>query len=137
MPEKARDYLKGSHPESVSEKLLLFWESVMIHGYHDRTLPFLFVFDEARSLCETDTNGLPVLENYSKYQEVPTLQKGEPKPSPIQFSNFKATRRGLRYLSNKDMCSGVARIFGVFTDTTSRITDFQPTSWDESSGRFH
>ena len=77
--------LKARHPESVSEKLLSFWESVAPFGFHNKTLPFLFVFDEARSLCETDTNGLPVLENYSKYQETPIFPKD--KETQVRFNS--------------------------------------------------
>ena len=49
------------------------------------------------------------------------------------FSNFRALRRALRYLSAGT--SEVPRIFAVFIDTTSRITNFQPTSWNDSSLR--
>jgi hypothetical protein len=100
-------------------------------------LPFLFVFDEARSLCETDSYGFRVLEYYSKYHEpeTPAISQGEQNPSPVQFPAFKGGRRSLRFL-HKNTSTEVPRIFGIFTDTTSRITNFQPTSWDESSGRF-
>ena len=137
MPGRAYDYLKGAHPGSISLKLQSFWESVTAFGLNKRTLPFLFVFDEARSLCETDSYGFRVLEYYNKYQEaeIPTIPQGETNPSPVQFPAFKAGRRALRYL-HKNTGSEVPRVFGVFTDTTSRITNFQPTSWDESSGRF-
>src|SRR5947207_11127731 len=101
-------------------------------------LPFLFVFDEARSLCETDTYGFRVLEYYSKYHEPdsPAIPQGETNPSPVQFPAFKAGRRALRYLHKPTGPPEVPRVFGIFTDTTSRITNFQPTSCDESSGRF-
>ena len=137
VPGRAYDYLKGAHPGSFSTKLQSFWESVAPFGLNNRTLPFLFVFDEARSLCETDSFGFPVEEYYSKYQEaeISTVLQGERNPSPVQFPAFKAGRRGLRYL-HENTGSEVPRVFGVFTDTTSRITNFQPTSWDESSGRF-
>jgi len=45
------------------------------------------------------------------------------------FSNFRALRRALRYLSAGT--SDVRRIFAVFTDTTSRITNFHPTPWND------
>jgi hypothetical protein len=137
LPGRAYDYLKGAHPGSFSTKLQSFWESLAPFGLNNRTLPFLFVFDEARSLCETDSFGFPVEEYYSKYQEaeISTVLQRERNSSPVQFPAFKAVRRGLRYL-HENTGSAVPRVFGIFTDTTSRITNFQPTSWDESSGRF-
>jgi len=110
-----------------------------------KELPFLFVFDEARSLCDTDTNGLPILENYNKYHDknaLPILVNYSQQhdiPASTQSQQlplFKASHRGLRYTSNKHVHQTTARVFGIFTDTSSRISNFQPTSWDESSGRF-
>src|SRR6202022_3413212 len=50
------------------------------------------------------------------------------------FSNFRALRRALRYLAT-GIADDVPRIFTVFTDTTSRITNFQLTSWNDPSLR--
>ena len=66
-PTLAYDYLKNSHPRAFAEKLSSFWGLIPAAQPHKKTLPFLFVFDEARSLCDTDVNGLPILEHYSKY----------------------------------------------------------------------
>ena len=53
------------------------------------------------------------------------------------FSNFRAVRRALRYLSVGVTvgASEVAPIFAVFTDTTSQITNFEATSWNDPSLR--
>jgi hypothetical protein len=49
------------------------------------------------------------------------------------FSNFRAMRRALRYLTQKQ----APQIFGLFTDTTSRLSNFQPRSTEEwTAGRF-
>ena len=144
-PTLAYDYLKNTHPLAFAEKLSSFWALIPNSQPGGKT-PFLFVFDEARGLCDTDTNGIPILENYSKYHDInslPFLENYIPENLPpgqsqstLQFPYFKALRRALRYASNKNILQGTARVFGIFTDTTSRITNFQPTSWDESSGRF-
>src|ERR1700738_1424351 len=49
------------------------------------------------------------------------------------FSNFRALRRALCYLSAS--IGKVPRIFAVFTDTTSRTTNFEPTLWNHPSLR--
>src|SRR5208282_5416308 len=97
---RAYDYLKGTHSGSISLKLQSFWESVTPFGLNKRTLPFLFVFDEARSLWETDSYGFRILEYYSKYQEteIPAIRREERNPSLVQFPAFKAGLRALRYL---------------------------------------
>src|SRR5271154_4416127 len=49
------------------------------------------------------------------------------------YSNFRAMRRALRFRSIHD--NPVPRVFGLFTDTTSRLTNFQPCKGDERSRR--
>src|ERR1700737_2156994 len=99
--------------------------------------PLIFIFDEARTLCEYDA-----YTGYRIYEEHGDNFRSEPKEYPkyVQnkmfrsFSNFRALRRALRYLAT-GIADDVPRIFTVFTDTTSRITNFQPASWNDPSLR--
>ena len=42
------------------------------------------------------------------------------------FSSFLAMRRAIRSTEESTTASGGARLFGLFTDTTSRVGNFQP-----------
>lgn len=48
------------------------------------------------------------------------------------FRIFKAMRRALRYLRK---ATPIPRVFGLFTDTTSRLDNFQPRSSEDLSSR--
>jgi len=98
--------------------------------------PLIFIFDEARTLCQHEAyDGTRLYEEHAltfhQRKEAP-LEPVRPMPF-LSFSNFRALRRALRYLSIG--YTGVPQIFAVFTDTTSRITNFQPTSWNDPSLR--
>ena len=54
------------------------------------------------------------------------------------FSNFRALRRALHlliqtWLSHVSLNHPVPRIFGIMTDTSSRLTNFQPALWEDNS----
>ena len=54
------------------------------------------------------------------------------------FSNFRALRRALHLLmqsrvSHESLNFPVPRIFGLMTDTSSRLTNFQPALWEDNS----
>ena len=105
----------------------------------DHSLPLIFIFDEARTLCDYDAyTGDRIYEEH-----IVNLHQPKERPKIVQtkttlfgsFSNFRALRRALRYLSVATTGDAVPRIFAVFTDTTSRITNFQPTPWNDPSLR--
>jgi hypothetical protein len=159
-------YRAGRHANRVSEKLKNFWFSMYPDGQGSDTvpnntpLPLLFMVDEARSLCETDAwdgskitdkadqedkagqvgkNG-STKENAESVPEVlvPAAEDRAPLPHR-QFSNFRAFRRALRYLSTETSFSHdeslKGHIFALVTDTSSRIANFQPPVWNDDSAR--
>ena len=68
-PALAYDYLKNTYPRNFADKLSSFWGLIRDALPRGKEPPFLFIFDEARSLCDTDTNGLPILDHLNKYHD--------------------------------------------------------------------
>src|SRR6202041_1569736 len=125
--------MHGSDVETTMEKLRKCFED---HGINDKSVLLIFIFDEARTLCEYDAyDGVKICEEHATnfYQPIPTPQPKAMRLPFRSFSNFRALRRALRYLSLAP--TGPPEIFAVFTDTTSRITNFQPTAWNDPSMR--
>ena len=115
-----------------------FEDSLVDHGINDKSVPLIFIYvDEARALCDYDAyTGDRIYEehtvNFHKLKQPPKFVQDNA-TSLRSFSNFRALRRALRYLSVDP--NDIPRIFAVFTDTTSRITNFQPTPWNDPSLR--
>jgi hypothetical protein len=134
----AIDYLKVTHPSRFARALTNLKEELAARGLKDYSMPWLFIFDEARMLCDIDAlDGTPIMDEQDPFRKPPLetvvpLPHAYPNPHP-SFSNFKALRRALRYLSPEG--GPIVNVFAVFTDTTSRITNFQPTPWDDWSAR--
>jgi len=96
-----------------------------------RTL--IICFDEARFLC--DTSALTGVSIIPKRHGKPHESSGQVDSDTCNmlYSNFQAMRRAFRYLAQKQ----APQIFSLFTDTTSRISNFQPRSTEEwTGGRF-
>ena len=93
-----------------------------------RTL--IICFDEARFLC--DTSALTGVSIIPKRHGRPHESSGEVDSDTrtLLYSNFLAMRRAFRYLAQKQ----APQIFGLFTNTTSRLTHFQRRSTEESTG---
>jgi hypothetical protein len=106
------------------------------HGINDKSVPLVLIYDEARTLCEYEAfDGTRIHERHVVNFQLPETPSEAVESQLRSFSNFRALRRALRYLSAGGI-SEVPKIFGVFTDsTTSRITNFQPTSWNDPSLR--
>jgi len=75
----------------------------------------ILCFDEARVLCEYSAIDGSSIEKSVEKTSVPTSEES-------LFSNFRALRRALGHLSAVDD----VRVFALFTDTTSRLHNFQP-----------
>ena len=81
-------------------------------------------------------NGARIYEEHSIIFHEPKQSSKHVRHNPMpfrSFPNFLALRRSFRYLSADT--GDVPRVFAVFTDTTSRITNFQPTPWNDPSLR--
>lgn len=118
---KADTYYKaGYHEDAVSRHLKSLWSCLYPNGAPSDTPSLLLMVDEARGLCETAAlDGSEIVDTISE--------------DPYLFSNFRAFRRALRYLSMVDNHDG--HIFSLITDTSSRIANFQPPLWNDDSMR--
>ena len=83
------------------------------------TLTLVICFDEARYLCTSSARFEYVRHNPTNL-DVDAVKK---QSEHIAFSNFRAMRRALRFLSQADP---IPRVFGLFTDTTPRLHRFPP-----------
>ena len=133
----AHAYFQTSHSTDVESALSGLRASFARHQIADKSLPLIFIFDEARTLCEHDAfNGVRIYGDHSvsfrESTQLPNNILGHPMPFR-NFSNFLALRRSLRYLWKA--LRKILGVFAVFTDTTSRIANFQPTSWNDPSLR--
>jgi hypothetical protein len=102
-------------------------------GYESPTL--VLFFDEARCLCEVSAaDGKLLPDTYSLFHKnVQPVVINEDPSGNIPFSTFRAIRRALRFLHSKDELK--PNIFALFTDTSSTLTNFQPTTVDDRSMR--
>jgi hypothetical protein len=128
---------------------------IAFRPYLSGTFTLLLCFDEARTLCQFSAfDGSRISETDDIYDEAVHRNAGE---VVLPFSNFRALRRALRFLlqaegsramkSNEESekRGGVAlkiskgfpvpRVFGLFTDTTSRLANFQPRASEDRSMR--
>ena len=93
--------------------------------------PTLIVcFDEARFLCDTSALSGITIKPQQRGKPLESDGQVDPDTRTMLYSNFRAIRRAFRYLSQKQ----VPRVFGLFTDTTSRLANFQPRAAEEFTG---
>jgi len=130
----AHAYFQKKHTGEVQDALKQLRRCFARHQINDNSLPLILIYDEARTLCDHEAyDGARIYQHAINFHEQKEPSKSVRASSFRSFSNFRALRRALRYLSTGT--SDVPRIFAVFTDTTSRIANFQPTSWNDPSLR--
>ena len=117
--------LRVAHTK-LHESFVRFWPKFPLNNQPGE-LTLILCFDEARHLCTSsaDTDNT-IYGATSKGSPVEEGSRG------IAFSNFRAMRRALRYLRQ---AKPFPRVFGLFTDTTSRLTNFQPHPLEDRSLR--
>ena len=124
--------------QSFTAAMENFQKSIAQFGVTEK-YPLIFIFDEARTLCDYDaSDGSRVYDDYEDYYEPPgrlsprTIYKD---PNPRRsFTHFHALRRSARYITVESEIKS-PKIFVVLTDTASRVTNFQPTPWKDNSMR--
>jgi hypothetical protein len=89
-------------------------------------LTLIICFDEARHLC-TSSGSLEYVRKDTRTEYGDPIEK---QSEDIPFSNFRAMRRALRFLRQ---AVPIPRVFDLFTDTTSRLHNFQPRSAEDGS----
>jgi hypothetical protein len=118
--------------QNTYEKLIQSFEAV---GYQEK-ITFVLVCDEARHLCEISAaDGSPIHEECDVFRgdDQPKVSDETAIFGNVPFSAFRALRRALRFLSQADDL--IPRVFGLFTDTSSRLSNFQPSSSEDRSMR--
>ena len=96
----------------------------------------LIMFDEAHALCEKSAmDGKRIIDN-TAYNELGERILKQSDESVYPFSNLRGVRRGLQLMLKANMPhTDFIRLFALFTDTTSRLADFQPVSANDKSLR--
>jgi len=128
----ASDYLHdyyGSELATVRDRLEI---TIARFCSTSTTGPLLIVcFDEARHLCNTSAITNATIKKPAAHGRIG--DEVEVDSISVLYSNFRAMRRALRYLQ---LATGpVPSIFGLFTDTTSRLTNFQPRPSEDTTSR--
>jgi hypothetical protein len=131
-------FLRGDYVRSICKAYsdLESTFSQWVTGSESFTL--ILLFDEARPLCEISAyDGHPLLDNsFFDPNGARNTSKVETK---YPFTNFRALKRALRLLllSSRTADEPYPRLFGLFTDTSSRLSDFQPHPALHRSGRMY
>ena len=96
----------------------------------------LVMFDEAHALCEKSAmDGKRIIDS-NAYNELGERILKQADESVYPFSILRGVRRGLQLmLKAKMLNTDFIRLFALFTDTTSRLADFQPVSANDKSLR--
>lgn len=133
----AHAYFQKQHTADVLDALTKLSQCFGKSQNIGESLPLILIYDEARTLCEREAyNGAIIYDERTINIDEPDtpFPHSQDIANPFRsFSNFFASRRALRYFSATT--GEIPGIFAVFTDTTSRITNFQPTSWSDPSMR--
>ena len=131
----AESFLKGEYITGMNNAL----QSTFLRWVPHFTL--ILLFDEARSLCEISAyDGKRVLDDSSYDQDGSRRPSSGMNETNYPFTNFRALKRALRLLlyclkTTEDKLS--PRLFGLFTDTASRLADFQPPPYMDRSARIY
>ena len=115
----ASDYLQYHYGQELATTRKHLMDTIARDCSTSTKEPLLIVcFDEARHLCNTSAVTNATIKTGGRIgNEVEVASMS------ILYSNFQAMRRALRYLQ---LANPVPSIFGLFTDTTSPPTIFQP-----------
>jgi hypothetical protein len=159
----AYSYLRANFGRDISDAYASLKRAFGIVNGKDFNL--LLICDEARILCDISAIDGKIITTDLDLDFDPETETRRPtETNHPPFSNFRAFRRALRYLmlarslaepfthlpnqrdavssramrgqSEKNAASSdVPRIFALLTDTSSRLTNFQPTAWEDRSMR--
>jgi len=133
-PEQAITYLQQGYPTRVRETFHQLSQSFKAVGYRDENTILLFC-DEARRFCDISAaDGSPIYEAYDAFRnnEKISSSSSDLLQLNLPFSSFRALRRALRLTYSPASDFGV---FAMFTDTSSRLTNFQPLAGEDRSMR--
>ena len=98
-------------------------ESAFKRWNPENLFTLILFFDEARRLCDISAyDGKKILGDDCYDERGHRISSAESETA-FSFSNFRALSRASRYTL---LCERKPRIFSLFTDTASRISDFEP-----------
>ena len=144
----ATDYLRNVYGTEVGQALDKLQKSLDMFTAQPgfKNPPLIISFDEASHLCNTSAVTGEMIR--AATDENSLILPPELDSHAIDYSNFRAMRRALRYLrltrvtSRPDVAENsvprtrIPRVFGLFTDTNAaRLTNFQPRPLDDNSAR--
>ena len=134
----AENYLKGEYITGMSNAYNAL-QSTFLRWIPHFTL--ILLFDEARSLCEISAyDGKRILDDSSYDQDGSRRSSSSMNETNYPFTNFRALKRALRlllYCLKTTKTNLSPRLFGLFTDTASRLADFQPPPSMDRSARIY
>src|SRR5579859_2928655 len=128
----AFDYLQRKYGAAVEDahQKLLETLAKLCPTLSSETFTLIVCFDEARHLCNSSAVANVQIKNSAAGGALGYTWEAE--SHTVLYSNFKAMRCALRYLRK---ATPMPRVFGLFTDTTSRLNNFQPRSSEDLSSR--
>ena len=133
-------FLKGVYAYRMSKVYVQLRSTFAkwISESESESFTLILLFDEARPLCEISAyDGLPLINNtYFDSNGARIESKIE---TEYAFTNFRAVKQALRLLlfSSRTEDEPYPRLFGLFTDTSSHLSDFEPHSAMSRSARMY
>jgi hypothetical protein len=107
-------------------------ESIFKRWDPENLFTLILFFDEARRLCDISAYDGKKIVSDDCYSEKGHRTSSAESETEFLFSNFQALRRASRYIL---LCNAKPQIFSLFTDTASRVSDFQPHAAFDRSAR--
>jgi hypothetical protein len=127
----ASDYLRDHYGRELATVKKSLMDTIARDCSTSTKEPLLIVcFDEARHLCNTSAITNATIKKRAEGGRIG--DEVEVDSVSILYSNFRAMRRAYRYLQ---LAGSVPSIFGLFTDTTSRLNNFQPRPSEDTTSR--
>ena len=140
-PDKKGDpesFLKGDYVRSICKTYSQLRSTFSRWVSEPKSFTLILLFDEARPLFEISAyDGLPLLDN--SFLDPNGARDTSKVETKFPFTNFQALKRALRLLlfSSRTADEPYPRLFGLFTDTSLRLSDFQPHPASHRSGRMY
>jgi hypothetical protein len=131
----ATDYYKKSYQGAAMDAYNGLKKNLTKVGYDvNRNFTLLLAFDEAYQFCQlAAADGKTLIDDSDifRHSNGPSKSYASTKDT---FSGFHALKRAIRLLCFGNINESI-RAFGLFTDTTSRIMNFQPLPGENRSLR--
>ena len=131
-------FLKGVYVRDMSKAYTALQSTFSQWVSEPETFTLILLFDEARPLYEISAyDGLPMLDN--SFFDPNGARISLKVETDFPFTNFHALQRALRLLlfTSRTTDEPYPRLFALFTDTSSCLSNFQPHPALHLSGRMY